>query len=112
MLREVGGQQMYAIISVCLLLMTLSFAAQAAPADSGGDNPPAALLAASLSHPVFAEPAYGEAPGLAQTQIHYVAQASGLDRIDPASFTMLGGEIGGSGVQGGGVISLTWATEP
>jgi hypothetical protein len=104
---------MYAsIISLCLLLMTLSFAAQAAPPGPGSDDFSAPALASGMFDPVFAEPDSGSAPGLSGPQIHYAAQASGLDRIDPASFTVLGGEIGGSGVQGGGVVSLTWATQP
>jgi hypothetical protein len=34
-----------------------------------------------------------------------------LDRIDPASLWIFGGEIGGNGVKGGAVVSLTWSSE-
>src|SRR3954470_16017536 len=102
------GSMYASIISLCLLLMTLSIAAQAAPLDPGSEDSSPPVLVSDTFEAAFAEPGSGDAPGLAGPQIHYVAQASGLDRIDPASFTVLGGEIGGSGVQGGGVVSLTW----
>jgi len=41
---------------------------------------------------------------------HYVVQPSGLDRVDPANMRVFGGEIGGNGVKGGAVVSLTWPT--
>ncbi|MBV8798524.1 MAG: hypothetical protein JOY77_11135 [Alphaproteobacteria bacterium] len=50
-------------------------------------------------------------PLLARANAHYAVQASGLDRIDPAAFQLFGGQIGGNGVQGGAVVSLTWPTE-
>jgi len=42
----------------------------------------------------------------------YMARPSGFDRIDPASMRVFGGEIGGNGVKGGAVVSLTWPTTP
>ncbi|HSC18453.1 MAG TPA: hypothetical protein VLC74_06020 [Rhizomicrobium sp.] len=42
---------------------------------------------------------------------HYRVQPSGLDRIDPANMRVFGGEIGGNGVKGGAVVSLTWPTD-
>jgi hypothetical protein len=52
-----------------------------------------------------------DAPILPGSPSHYIARASGLDRIDPADMRVLGGQIGGNGVQGGAVVSLTWPTE-
>lgn len=48
----------------------------------------------------------------AQDRPERPVRASGMDAFDPAAFRLLGGEIGGGGVQGGGVVSLTWATNP
>jgi hypothetical protein len=59
----------------------------------------------------FAHPRMAELPTFETRQIHYAARASGLDRIDPADFKVLGAEIGGNGVQGGAVVSLSWPTE-
>jgi hypothetical protein len=42
----------------------------------------------------------------------YTSRPSGLDRIDPANMRVFGGEIGGNGVKGGAVVSLTWPTQP
>lgn len=50
------------------------------------------------------------APLLGHAAMRYEAQPSGLDRFDPASVRVLGGEIGGNGVKGGAVVSLTWPT--
>ena len=48
---------------------------------------------------------------LGHTDSHYQARPSGLDRFDPASMRMFGGQVGGNGVKGGAVVSLTWPTE-
>lgn len=59
-----------------------------------------------------ASPARGDAaPLLGHFEPHYRPQASGLDRIDPSAMQVWGGQIGGEGVKGGAVVSLTWPTE-
>lgn len=50
------------------------------------------------------------APLLSRAEPHYQPQPSGLDRIDPSAMRVWGGEIGGEGVKGGAVVSLTWPT--
>ena len=59
----------------------------------------------------FERAATAEPPTFDGRQIGYVGHASGLDRIDPADFKVFGAEIGGNGVQGGAVVSLSWPTE-
>ena len=34
-----------------------------------------------------------------------------VDRFDPANLKVFGGAIGGNGVKGGAVVSLSWPTE-
>lgn len=50
------------------------------------------------------------APLLGIADMHYQARPSGLDRIDPSTMRVFGGEIGGEGVKGGAIVSLTWPT--
>jgi hypothetical protein len=99
-------------ISIIVLSSAVPFAAQAAPLAPrpAGAAP---VVFASANPDDF----YGRArvadntPLLPVPGAHYVAHASGLDRIDPGNMTVLGGQIGGNGVKGGAVVSLTWPTE-
>ena len=99
------------ILSLILLLGVMPFAAQA---ESYVDDPAgqAPVVLASVNTDDFSggSGVTNAAPVFAAPRGGYVARASGLDRIDPSSFTMLGGQIGGNGVQGGAVVSLTWPT--
>ena len=71
-----------------------------------------ALLSMSPSFGLSRHDLAAEAPPLDTAIPHYLARPSGLDRIDPANMRVLGGEIGGNGVKGGAVVSLTWPTTP
>ncbi|HEY1962412.1 MAG TPA: hypothetical protein VGG69_08340 [Rhizomicrobium sp.] len=42
-------------------------------------------------------------------ELRYRVESS--DRFDPANLKFFGGAIGGSGVKGGAVVSLSWPTE-
>jgi hypothetical protein len=100
----------YAILTA-VLLTAGPFAAQAAA--SPPEVPHAALLIVTPDRAGqdFERPATAEPPTFDDRQIGYAGRASGLDRIDPADFEVFGAEIGGNGVQGGAVVSLSWPTE-
>ena len=73
--------------------------------DSAG-FPPSTLLF------VREEPRAREAPTLAagmRFQLRYRVETS--DRFDAANLKVFGGAIGGNGVKGGAVVSLSWPTE-
>jgi hypothetical protein len=93
------------------LLAAAPFAAQAAALPL--DVPRTAVLLLTTDHSAegFERPQTPEAPTLAGPQTHYLVRASGLDRIDPADLKVFGAQIGGSGVQGGAVVSLSWPAE-
>ncbi len=98
------------ILSLILLFGATPLAAQA---DSyGAGDPVGQVVLASVNTDEFSGGAgvRDPAPLFAAQHGSYVARASGLDRIDPADFRMLGGQIGGNGVKGGAVVSLTWPT--
>jgi hypothetical protein len=94
-------------IPAMTLLAVTSFAAQAAALSL--DAPRSAMLLRTPDD--FNGPKNVEAPILAGPQTHYLVRASGLDRIDPADFKIFGAQIGGNGVQGGAVVSLSWPAE-
>ena len=98
-------------ILTAVLLVAAPFAAQAAALSP--DVPQAALLVVrpDRAGQDFERPARAEAPTFDERDVGYAGRASGLDRIDPADFKVFGGEIGGNGVQGGAVVSLSWPTE-
>jgi hypothetical protein len=57
-------------------------------------------------------PPAAEAPTYAagvRFELRYRVETS--DRFDPANLKVFGGAIGGSGVKGGAVVSLSWPTE-
>jgi hypothetical protein len=97
------------IFSAIWLIGFSSGAAEGAPS---APNPAPILLTSRNVPDVYRQPtALNNGSFVSGPRIHYVAHASGLDRIDPASMTLLGGQIGGNGVQGGAVVSLSWPTE-
>jgi hypothetical protein len=98
-------------IWTAVLLTAGPFAAQAAV--SSPNVPHAALLIVTPDRAGqdFERPATAESPTFDGRQFGYAGHASGLDRIDPADFKVFGAEIGGNGVQGGAVVSLSWPTE-
>jgi len=98
------------ILAITLLAMA-PFAAQAAALPPDASSTAALLLTSDRSAEDFERPSNAEAPILAGPQTRYLARASGLDRIDPADLKIFGAQIGGNGVQGGGVVSLSWPTE-
>jgi hypothetical protein len=93
------------------LLAMAPFPAQAAAVPSDASQSAALLLTADPSVEDFEAPRNAEAPTLATPQIRYLARPSGLDRIDPADLKIFGAQIGGNGVQGGAVVSLSWPAE-
>src|SRR6185503_14268262 len=99
------------VFSVMILLGVTPLAAQAESyADDPADQAPVVLASVNTDEFSGGSGAPDAVPLFVAPRGRYVARASGLDRIDPASMTMLGGQIGGNGVQGGAVVSLTWPT--
>ena len=99
------------VACAAVLLAMPAFAAEAQSLDPDETEFTSSLAASTQSNGLVThvradsvEPAIG-------ASLHYVAQPSGLDRIDPASLRMFGGEIGGNGVKGGAVVSLSWPTD-
>jgi hypothetical protein len=98
-------------LSIAALLAAGPFAAPAATLPPDAPHTALLLVTPDRFEQAFARPRMVESPTLDAGQIHYAARVSGLDRIDPADFKVFGAEIGGNGVQGGAVVSLSWPTE-
>lgn len=95
---------------ICLSVVT-SFGAQAASPSSGVRDAAPQLLASIRPEDFSSRPRVAdETPLLIAAKGRYMARASGFDRIDPGNMQVFGGQIGGNGVKGGAVVSLTWPT--
>jgi hypothetical protein len=116
---------MLAILIVATALMAFLASAWAGPLPSarGGAPDAAAALAmpdsdgAPQAHSpsmTFLHPARGEPIGRPPTlwappsELHYRPDADVLTHFDPTNLKVLGGAVGGNGVKGGAVVSLTW----
>ena len=105
--RSVVGQ-MRGVIAGAFLLAASAAAAQASDLAVRQAHARLLVLTPKRDGAVFR---YRDAPlMLGHTEPHYQARPSGLDRFDPSAMRMFGGQIGGNGVKGGAVVSLTWAT--
>ena len=103
-----------ALVSMILLPAAMPAMAQPAFSFSGNSSANFSVPLSPASGAVRASDyrADSEAPSFSDSRMRYTAYPSGLDRIDPGTIRVLGGEIGGNGVKGGAVVSLTWPTEP
>jgi hypothetical protein len=99
------------VISIAVLLSAGPLAAQAAALSQDIPRPALLIVTPDRAGQEFGRPTTAEVPTMDVRQIHYAAHASGLDRIDPADMKIFGGQIGGNGVRGGAVVSLSWPTE-
>ena len=73
--------------------------------DSAG-SPPSSLLFLQEEPQAQTPPTLGA--GM-RFQLRYRVETA--DRFDPANLKVFGGAIGGNGVKGGAVVSLSWPTE-
>ena len=98
------------------IFFTIALLAVPSAAQSGGISEPNTRTASLSGGPSFGlvsgDHGGAEPQPLDASAPHYRVQPSGLDRIDPANMRVFGGEIGGNGVKGGAVVSLTWPTTP
>jgi hypothetical protein len=98
-----------ACVAVLLTMPALATQAQSLTADETEFT--SSLAASTGSNGLVTDARAENAEPAGGASLHYVVQPSGLDRIDPANMRMFGGEIGGNGVKGGAVVSLTWPTD-
>ena len=99
------------VVCAAVLLALPAFAAQAQSLDPDETEFTSSLAASTGSDGLITHVRADNAGPAAGASLHYVAQPSGLDRINPGNMRVFGGEIGGNGVKGGAVVSLTWPTD-
>lgn len=96
------------VLFLTLLGITAVVATRPAAAD---DSSPDSLVLSGDTNALFG-PALmqTDAPDLAAAP-SYTPHGTTLGRFDPSQLRILGGEIGGGGVQGGAIVSLSWPTQ-